>query len=77
MAGIGFALRKLTQRDDLLGMVQGYVHSALVIAGPWLFTVTALGALNLLAAEQTALDELIVFRLIVIYHFSFSLVLTG
>jgi len=77
MAGIGFALRKLTQRDDLLGMVQGYVHSALVIAGPWLFTVTALGALNLLAAGQTSLDELVVFRLVVIYNFSFSLVLTG
>ncbi len=77
MAGIGFALRKLTRRDDLIGVIQGYAHSALAATGPWLFTVASLGAISTLTAGGTALDEMIVFRLVVIYNFSFSLVATG
>ena len=45
MAGIGFALRKLARRDDLLGILQGYAHSALVSAGPWVFTVLSLAGI--------------------------------
>lgn len=77
MAGIGFALRKLTRRDDLIGVIQGYAHSALAATGPWLFTVAALGTISVLTAGGTSVDEIIVFRLVVIYNFSFSLVATG
>ena len=44
MAGIGFALRTLVERDDLSARLQGYGHAAIVAAGPWLFTVLALAA---------------------------------
>ncbi len=56
MAGIGFALRKLTRRDDLIGVIQGYAHSALAATGPWLFTVASLGAISTLTAGGTGLD---------------------
>lgn len=77
MAGIGFVLRKLTRRDDLLGIVQGYTHAALASTGPWLFTVLSLGAISFLTASLGQLREVNVFRTIIIYNFSFSLVFTG
>jgi len=77
MAGIGFELRRLTQRDDLMGVVQGYLHSALVSSGPWLFTVLAIAAINLFSQSWASPEELADFRIAIIYSFSFSLVLTG
>ena len=77
MAGIGFVLRKLTRKDDLLGILQGFAHSALASNGPWLFTVLALGGLSVLAGRADNLNALAEFRLIVVYNFAFSLVLSG
>jgi len=77
MAGIGFALRKLTNRNDLLGIVQGYTHSAIVSSGPWLFTVLAVGTINMFGIYLTSLDQLINFRVILIYNFAFSLAFSG
>lgn len=77
MAGIGFALRKLARRDDLLGVLQGYAHSAFITSGPWLFTILALAGINILGKELVGLEELKLFRVIVIYNFCFSVVLTG
>jgi len=77
MAGIGFALRKLVRQDDLIGIIQGYGHSALVATGPWLLTVISLGSISFFTAGIATTGDLIAFRLIVIYNFAFSLVLTG
>lgn len=77
MAGIGFTLRRLTEQDNLIGVVQGYVYAGIVTAGPWLFTIAALGLINVVALQFLGLDRLILFRLLVIYTFSFSLVLTA
>ncbi|MFQ5849288.1 MAG: exopolysaccharide Pel transporter PelG [Candidatus Binatia bacterium] len=77
MAGIGFLLRELTRRDNLLGLTQAYVHSALVATGPWLFTVVSIGAIVLLGSEFLPPQDTETFRLIVIYNFAFSLVLSG
>src|ERR1035441_9184019 len=77
MAGIGFILRKLTRQDDLLGMARAFAHSTLATSGPWLFTVLSLGILILLGSTFGSLRELTEFRLIIIYNFAFTLVLTG
>ncbi len=77
MAGIGFLLRELTRRDDLLGLTRAYVHSALVSTGPWLFTVVSIGVIVLLGSEFTTSLGLETFRLIIIYNFAFSLVFSG
>jgi polysaccharide biosynthesis protein PelG len=77
MAGIGFALRKLARRDDLVGVIQGYAHSALAATGPWLFTVLSLGAISVLTAGLATIEEIVLFRLVIIYNFAFSLVATG
>ncbi len=77
MAGIGFVLRKLYRRDDLSGLVSACMHSAFASAGPWLFTVLALGTIALLGKMLVGTDVLFDFRVILIYNFSFSLVIAG
>jgi uncharacterized membrane protein len=77
MAGIGFELRKLLRRDDLLGILQGYGHSALAATGPWLITILTLAGVTFLGRSGVQPDDLFEFRLIVIYNFAFSLVMTG
>ncbi|EQD64568.1 hypothetical protein B1A_08796, partial [mine drainage metagenome] len=42
MAGIGFALRKLSNREDLSSIVSGFILSAIVAAGPWILTTVGL-----------------------------------
>ncbi len=77
MAGIGFELRRLTHRDDLIGLVHAYGCSALTTSGPWLFTILALSAIVALGTPATTTQELATFRSIVVYNFAFSLVLSG
>lgn len=77
MAGIGFELRKLLAKDDLLGVAQGYAHSAVAAAGPWLVTAATLAAINVVTYGRVSFEDLSSFRLIVMYNFAFSLILTG
>ncbi len=77
MAGIGFGLRRLIQGGNLSGLFGGYLFSALITAGPWLFTILALGSIVLFGNQLLSPDELSRFRLVIIYNFSLSLVLSG
>jgi uncharacterized membrane protein len=78
MAGIGFALRKMTQQNNLLGVIQAYSLSALLSTGPWLFTIIAIAFLAMMAQRiPDQAGEMMLFRVIITYNFSFSLVLSG
>jgi uncharacterized membrane protein len=77
MAGIGFELRKLTRRDDLIGVLQGAMHSSMAATGPWLFTILSLGGVVLLSSRMVLPMEAATFQLIVIYNFAFSLVMSS
>ena len=77
MAGIGFVLRKLARQDNLLGLAGAYTHSAMAATGPWLFTLVALASMMFIAREHLVSEELLNFRTIIVYNFSFSLVLSG
>jgi uncharacterized membrane protein len=77
MAGIGFVLRKLTSRGDLLGLSHAYVHASVSTSGGWLFTIGALGVIATFGPVFADYDDLVTFRLIVVYNFSFSLVFNG
>ncbi|HEU5046409.1 MAG TPA: exopolysaccharide Pel transporter PelG [Rickettsiales bacterium] len=77
MAGIGFALKRLTSKDDLLGIGRAYVHATMASTGPWLFTVLSLGAISLLYLNYFTVNQLIDFRIVVVYNFGFSLVLSA
>ena len=77
MAGVGFVLRKLTSRGDLLGVAQGYIHASVSTSGGWLFTILTLSAISFFGPRFASYDDLSNFRLIVVYNFAFSLVFTG
>lgn len=77
MAGIGFTLRKLYRQDNLSGLMQACFHSAIASAGPWLFTVVALGVIGVIGKNLIGVEALMDFRSILIYNFSFSLVISG
>ncbi len=77
MAGIGFVLRRLTQRDDLLGFVQGYAYSMIISSGPWLVTVLAIAGVGVFAQHGTEIAEIELFRIVIVYNFAFSLVFCG
>lgn len=77
MAGIGFALKRLSDRGDLLGIVQAYAHSATASTGPWIFTILCLAALTIEALPAVGSTGVTTFRAIVTYNFAFSLVFSG
>lgn len=77
MAGIGFPLRKLARSDNILGLVQGYIFSTLISAGPWIITVIGIAGITMVASQLAAPASVSGFRTILIYNFSFSLVLSG
>lgn len=76
MAGIGFELNKMARRDDLMGVAGAYLHSAFAIAGPWLFTVIALFFTTYMYGGSNS-TELMNFRGVIVYNFSFSLALSA
>ncbi len=77
MAGIGFTLRTLARKDDLLGVARAFIHAAFATVGPSLFVVIALVGITVLYASNFAQNEMINFRAVIIYNFSFSLVISA
>ncbi|MDG1287148.1 MAG: exopolysaccharide Pel transporter PelG [Rickettsiales bacterium] len=77
MAGIGFTLKKLTQKDDLLGVAHAYGVAMFAAAGPWIFTIFALAGITNVYTNFFGMEGLINFRVVVIYNFAFSLVLSA
>ena len=55
MAGIGFELRKLARRDDLMGVVASLAHASVVSTGPWIMTILALASIDVFGVRW--LDE--------------------
>ncbi len=76
MAGIGFNLHRLVQRDDLPGVVAGLFYSAWVTTGPWIVTIVSLFSI-IWISDVAGYQTIAEFRLVVIYNFSFSLVFTA
>lgn len=77
MAGIGFVLRKLLKKNNLTSIVQAYLHATLASSGPWLFTVLALGSFFMITAGYLNHEVLENFRVVLLYNFAFSLVLSA
>ncbi len=77
MAGIGFTLQKLTQKDDLVGVLHAYGVAMFAAAGPWIFTIFALAGITNVYTNFFGMEGLLNFRVVVIYNFAFSLVLSA
>ncbi len=76
MSGINTTIEWMTRQRALTSIVAAYVHAALLVAGPWIFTILAIVGLS--ATGCTAVcDQLPLFRSIVIYNSLYSLVVTS
>ncbi len=73
MAGIGFVLRKLTRRQDVGGMIRGYLHALFASSGPWILTILTVWAFYYVGSFWRLTEYIEEFRTIILYNFSFSL----
>lgn len=77
MAGIGFKLRNIFEKDTYLDNLRGLVFSSSIAAGPIFFTIFCLALLSVLARPILTHEELAIFQITIVYIFAFSLVSTG
>jgi uncharacterized membrane protein len=77
MAGIGFRLQRLMERENYLSALQGYVHSAFICAGPWLLTMFTMFLLGIMGKTDVDLHHLLTFRATVTYAFAVTLIVFG
>ena len=77
MAGIGFALQKLSSQNSLASRSIAGGHAILIASGPWIVVMCGLAALHYLARPFVQGPDLTVFSILVIYTFALSLVITA
>ncbi|HEU4622794.1 MAG TPA: exopolysaccharide Pel transporter PelG [Burkholderiaceae bacterium] len=78
MAGIGFALRKLTRRNTLTGLFQAYAYAGIISSGPWILSILGILVIGLMSATVVVPQVLIThFQVSVTYLIACSLILTG
>ena len=76
MSGINTTIELMTRQRALTSIVIAYAFAALLVAGPWIFTM--LGVVGLSSTRCSAVcNQLPLFRSIVIYNSLFSLVVTS
>ena len=76
MSGINITIERMTRQRALSGIVAAYIYAALLVAGPWIFTMLGIVGLSSTGCSADC-DQLTLFRSIVIYNSLFSLVVTS
>src|SRR5690349_245143 len=76
MSPISTRIRGMAGQQTLSGIAAGYVCAALMVAGPWIFTIVGVAGLSAITCTAPC-DQLPLFRTIVIYNSMFSLVVTS
>ena len=74
MAGIGFRLEKILSKDSYTHLLQGYAYSAIVSAGPLLFTIFSIAILGIISMAHISVHDIITFRTLVVYIYGISLI---
>lgn len=65
------------RQNDLSSIVSAYFHSAMASSGPWIVTILTLGSFFLLGRSFFSNEAYIEFRLIIMFNFSVSLVVSS
>jgi polysaccharide biosynthesis protein PelG len=74
MAGIGFILRKLANRDNFLDLFRAYFHSAVVATLPWILLVLCLVFINLFTIESVGVYEMNNFYSVIVWNLLLSFI---
>ncbi len=78
MAGIGFELRKLLRKDNLLGILQAYAYAGVIGSGPWVLSIVGILIVGMLSHAVVVPNFLVTqFQVSVTYLISASLIFTG
>jgi len=78
MAGIGFELRKLLQKDSYFGLLQAYTYAGIISSGPWVLSIIGIlfvGFVSLGVVYPHA--QIVQFQVSVTYLIMSSLIVTG
>lgn len=78
MAGIGFELRKILERDSYSSTMRAYVYAGLLSAGPWVLSIISVMLIGIMSIG-VVFPELLVRQFLVTttYLFATSLITTG
>ena len=77
MAGIGFRIRKLVDKNDYGSAVQGYLLGAFVSSGPFLTITLTIGILTTVITQEVTSEALGIFRVTLVYVYALSLLSVG
>ncbi|MCP3660360.1 MAG: exopolysaccharide Pel transporter PelG [Bacteroidetes bacterium] len=77
MAGIGFQLEKLSQKGTWTASVNSYLHSGVIVAGPWLLSILTVLFLQFFKPKALSSNSFLEFRGILIHIFAISLMSFG
>lgn len=77
MAGIGFKLKSVFEKDTYFDTLKGVVYSTAVAGGPIFFSILCLILLGIFSAPMLTQDGSHLFLVTIVYVFCFSLISTG
>ena len=77
MAGIGFKLRTLFQKDSYFDTLRGIIYSTAIAGGPIFFSILCLIMLGIFSTAFLTSQDMRIFLVTIVYVFAFSLISTG
>jgi uncharacterized membrane protein len=77
MAGVGFALQRMSTESGIAGRLGAYGYSVFVVAGPWIITAVTIAGMSTMACPTNTCSEVTLFRSVLVYNFCASLILTA
>jgi uncharacterized membrane protein len=77
MAGIGFEIRKLMDEQTFTSDFKAYFFAGVVSSGPWVVSIISSFFLWFFSASFFGIEVLKLFRVVIVYTYAYSLILTG
>lgn len=78
MAGIGFELKKILNKNSLLSVVEAYGLAGIIGSGPWIVSILALLCIGMISLSLLTSPKVIIqFLVIVTYLMAGSLIVSG
>ncbi len=78
MAGIGFALKRMFQKETFSNRALAYLYSSFIAAGPWILSVLSINILLfVLGLIDVNIEERNLFAATIVYSFIFSQILVA
>ena len=76
MTSVNITIESMTRQGSISSVFGAYLYAALLVAGPWIFTVLGLFFLSAAACDGSCPD-LTIFRSIIIYNSMYALIITS